>query len=288
MAVTTPNDVRSDVYALLDDLLPVLKPGAHLDRDQDCVVLPRAHDRIRVATDSLLGACAPEPSTRWPRTVESWLAGIDRQIAEADAGLESAGQLRLQALPRDTAEDGMTIPFNSAFDLRLLANQSDSTRLVRRSDLERLDIAPEEAVRIALDQTVSEVLVGLDIQSQQLPGNASVRVASEEGNPSVSAGIAIVSHLAGEDSPHGALVAVPRHSMIIVQPVRTRQDLSTVGILEGFARSMFDDAPDACSPLLYWFVDGDAHPIGTEPVAEGGPQLVLSPPLANAANRLPR
>lgn len=189
-------------------------------------------------------------------------------------------------MPSGQADAGMTVVFNSAFDLRLLADQTGSSRLIGQPDLDQLGISAEEAVRIALDQTISGVLIRLDVQTQELPGGSLVRVASGDGVPYVSAGITSLAQLAGGDLPNGALVGVPRHSMLIIQPMLSRRDLSTVGILEGFIASMFDTAADGCTRQLFWFVDGDAHPLGTEPGEDGNPILVLSPDLAPVADRL--
>lgn len=286
MTSPTPEDIRPDVYALVDDLLPVLVPGSKLDPEQHQVVITRSSDRARVDTASLLALCAEQPSTGWPRLVDSWLRAIDRQLAEAEAGIESVEQLRLQAVPTGQADTGMITRFNSAFDLRLLADQPGSSRPVNRSELERLGVGAEEAVRIALDRTISNVLTRLDVQTQELPGGSSVRVASADGVPYVSAGITSLSQLAGSDLPHGALVGVPRHSMMIIQPMLGRRDLSTVAILEGFVASMFDGASDGCTAQLFWFVNGDAHPLGTESSRDGKSTLVLSPALAPVADQL--
>ncbi len=114
-----------------------------------------------------------------------------------------------------------------------------------------------------------------------------VRVASADGEPYVSAGITSLVQLAGTDLPHGALVGVPRHSMLVIQPMRSKRDLGTVKILESCVASMFREAPDGCTPRLFWFVDGDAHPLGTETGPDGSPTLLLSPALAPIADRLP-
>ena len=287
MSSREPDAIRADVYALVEDLLPVLVPNSRLDPDEHEIVISHGSDRARVGTASLLALCAEQPSTAWPRAVESWLGAVDRQLAEAEVGLESVDQLRLQALPRGRADAGMTTVFNSAFDLRLLADQSASSRLVRRSELDGLGVSAEEAVRVALDQTIGNVLVRLDVQTQELPGGSQVRVASADGVPYVSAGITSLAQLAGSDLPHGALVGVPRHSMLMIQPMLSKRDLSTVAILEGFAGSMFNGAADGCTPQLYWFVNGDAHPLGTETGPDGRPTLVLSPALAPVADQLP-
>jgi hypothetical protein len=50
---------------------------------------------------------------------------------------------------------------------------------------------------------------------------------------------------------------------------------------------MYRDAPDPCSARLYWFVDGDAFPIGVEPDSAAGSQLVITPELEAVVNRLP-
>lgn len=68
----------------------------------------------------------------------------------------------------------------------------------------------------------------------------------------------------------------------------SREPLAAVSLLTGFVESMYRDAPDPCAAGLYWFVDGDAFAIGTEPDAAGRPQLVIPPDLEAVTNRLPK
>jgi hypothetical protein len=160
--------------------------------------------------------------------------------------------------------------------------------MLQQTDLDAMGMDAGTALRTALDQTISDVLVNHEVQEQPLPTGDRVLVASAEGVPYVSAGVTSIPQLAGGKLRHGALVGVPRHSMIMILPVRSRDSLTAVSLLSGFVESMYQDAPDACAPGLYWFVDDDAFPISAEPDANGQPQLVIAPQLQKAMKRLRR
>ena len=118
----------------------------------------------------------------------------------------------------------------------------------------------EGAVTAALNTTISEVLVRPDVRTHALPGGSEVRMASADGVPYVSAGITSVRQLAGVDSSYGTLVGVPRHSMIILQPVTSRLVLDGLGVRTGLAGSMYDRGADRCARDVYCFANGDAYP----------------------------
>lgn len=284
-----PPQFRTDLYAFLSDLLPAFLPGATLAADSDEVLVPVGDGRARVATASLLRGCADLPAHEWPEVVQAWLIEVRRQVLEsASEEPVEVGRLRLQAAPRSNElPDGLSAAFNSAFDLLVLEDREGASRRLQRADLDALGLTAEQAVSTALDQTISEVLVRLEVQSQPLPSGEQLRIASAIGVPYVSAGISSIAQLAGTDLPHGALVGVPTHSMIMIQPVASRRSLSTVGMLEGYVASTYDAGPDPCARNLYWFVDGDAHSLGTEPGTDGRPELSLSPALASVVDRLP-
>lgn len=197
-------------------------------------------------------------------------------------------RLRARAARRSPeGPSGLSSAFNSSFDIVAVLDGDDGPRQVQQADLDAMGIGPGEALELAVSQTVHQVLVGLRPQPHRLPTGESAVLAAADGVPYVSAGITSISQLAGRDLPYGALVAVPAHSAILILPVATRATLGNVGILAGFAASMHDDAADPCTPGLYWFVDGDAHPIGTEPGDDGSQRLVLAAPLQGAIERLP-
>lgn len=202
--------------------------------------------------------------------------------------MRDASRLRMQAYPHGPqTPPGLSSSFNSAFDLMAVADYDGTPGLLQQADLDALRMGPEDVLRTALDQTINEVLVNLEVVPHDLPGGGSVLMAGSDGVPYVSAGVTSIPQLAGVELPYGALVAVPRHSMILILPVANRQTLAAVDLLAGFAEFANNDAPDPCSPGLYWFVDGDAFPIGAEPGQDGQRQLVIAPQLEPVINRLP-
>jgi len=279
---------RNAVYALLDDLLPVLQPGATLQSADNEVLLPVGDSRVRASTDSLLRLCADQPRTSWPSLVERWLADVQQASVTTTTNGVDPSRLRVQAVPRSSAPAaGVSATFNSAFDLLVVEDLATSSRRLLASDLSALGMTGEEAVTAALNTTISEVLVRLDVRTHELPGGSEVRMASADGVPYVSAGITSVRQLAGVDSPYGTLVGVPRHSMIVLQPVTSRLVLDGLGVLTGLVGSMYDSGADRCARDVYWFANGDAYPVGTSVGSDGRPEITLPAEVASVVASLP-
>ncbi|GAB3916922.1 hypothetical protein GCM10027613_16310 [Microlunatus endophyticus] len=175
---------------------------------------------------------------------------------------------------------------NSAFDLVAVEDRESSVQLLQQADLDAMGISAEGALRMALDQTISEVLVHLDVRPHPLPNGESVLLAGADGVPYVSAGVTSIPQLAGVDLPYGALFAVPRHSVILILPVRSWASLGAVPALADFVEAQYRGASDPCSAQIYWFTGDDAFPVGTEPDESGGDRLVLAPELQSLADRL--
>lgn len=252
--------------------------------------MPLGKARARISIQSLWATCRVQPSSYWAPIAGEWLAGVRRQIDAATTGESGvdASRLRVQAVPRGYEPlPGLRSAFNSAFDLVAVEDRDGSVRRLQQADLEAMGISAEDALRTALDQTVTEVLVGLEVHAHPLPAGGSVLMASADGVPYVSAGVTSIPQLAGMELPYGALVAVPRHSMILILPVTSRESLAPVPVLIGLVEAMYRDAVDPCGAPLYWFVDGDAFPVGIEPDAAGQPRLVLVPELQPVVDRLP-
>lgn len=267
--------------------LPSLLPGATLDANAGEIIVPLGADRASVSTRSLHAACQGQPASSWPQITRQWLEQVRAEIAAAEAAPD-ASRLRAQAVPRGPeAPPGLSSPINSAFDLVAVEDRDGSVRALQQPDLDAMGMSPEDALTTALNQTVTEVLVHLDVHPQPLPVGGSVLTASAEGVPYVSAGVTSIPQLAGVDLPYGALFGVPRHSMILILPVSSWQSLAAVGMLTGFVESMYADADDPCAAGLYWYADGDAYPVGLED-AGGQQRLVLAPELQQLADRLPQ
>lgn len=289
MASTT-EPLEDSIYAVLGNLLPSLAPGAALAGDSAEVVLPVDGGRARVSTESLLVASKGEPRSRWPHLVEEWLRDVMQQVSSGatNATPVDPTRLRLQAVPRGASEPaGLSVAFGSSFDLLVVEDRDGSIRRLQQTGLNALGLSLEAAASAALDATISEVLIGLDVQDHPLPGGGSVRMASADGVPYVSAGITSIKQLAGQDLPHGAFVGVPQHSALLLFPVKTAASLDVVPVLDQLVRSMYDASADPCTAGIYWFVGDDAHLIGVQVGANGQPRVKLPPELRAVVNTLP-
>lgn len=289
--MTAPALDPAEVHALLGDLLPVLVPTATLDAEAGEVLLPVEGGRARISTRSLLTECAGKPQHAWPQLVETWLGQIGAGAsALADGPLVvDTSRLRLQAVPRGEAlPDGVSVGFGSAFDLLVVQDQDGWARRLQRADLDATALSADDAVRLALDETISQVLVGLDVREHALPGGAGlVRMASADGVPYVSAGITSIARLAGAELPFGALVGVPRHSALLILRVASRRSLDDVLVFSRLVASMYDNGADRCARGVYWFVGGDAHAVTVAEVPGAAPRVNLPPELSQVVAALP-
>ena len=289
--MTTASHDHAEVLALLRDLLPVLVPSATLDQDAEEVLLPVSGDRARISTRSLVDECAGKPQQMWPQLVETWLREVSQRaaaLAGEQAGMDTS-RLRLQAVPRgDTLPGGVSVGFGSQFDLLVVEDQDGWARRLQQVDLDAVGITADDAARVALDQTISQVLAGLDVRDHALPeGVSAVRMASADGVPYVSAGITSIAQLAGAELPSGALVGVPRHSALLMVRVESRRTLDDLVVFSRLVGSMFDAATDRCARGVYWFLGGQFHPVSVVEVAGAAPQISLPPELREVVAALP-
>lgn len=278
------------MHALLADLLPVLIPSATLDVERAELLIPIEGGQARVATRSLLATCAEAPHETWPTTVDAWLRTVREQAqsALADAGgPPDPAALRLRALPRAaTQAPGLSAPFGSSFDVQVVEDLPDRMRQLTDDDLARLGMQPEQAVSTALTNTIQHVLIRLDVREHPLPGGGAVRLAAAEGSPYVSAAITSIAQLMGTPLPYGALVGVPRHSAILMCEVTSRASLDNVALLADMIADMYAGADDPCAEGLYWFVNGDLHPVQVQRDGDVA-RVVLPEALRSIAASLP-
>ncbi|MCA1394634.1 hypothetical protein I6F20_37350, partial [Bradyrhizobium sp. IC3123] len=73
----------------------------------------------------------------------------------------------------------------------------------------------------------------------------------------------------------------------VLQPVTSRADLDTLPVLTSLVASMYDEGSDRCAREVYWFVNGDAYPIGVEAGTDGRPQISLPAEVASVLTTLP-
>jgi hypothetical protein len=294
--------VAADVHELLAARLRALLPGAALDQSQGVIVLP-LHDgeHARVPTASLLGSCATRPPEDWPALVDGWLreiagavlAAADAAQEQAVAGSDQAGlreRLRLRMVPKldeRSAEQLAVVPFGRYFDALLAVDHPDSMELLTRA--QAAELGPADAVRqLAISNTVERELITFEVRDQPLRGAETVRTVAKEGSPYVSSALLAVQRLLADPAPYGALVAVPRYSLMLLHEVASDRALDFVATFHVMARSKYLGAPDPCTPHVFWWLQGDLYAVGVTPGRRGRQRVELDPELAPLIEDLPR
>src|SRR5690606_40184139 len=80
------------------------------------------------------------------------------------------------------------------------------------------------------------------------------------GSTYVSALLADPGPTLGLDGVTDVLVAAPRRSLVVCRPME-RAYLGPVVHLDRLSRTLHDDAPDPCTPHVYWWREGALHRI---------------------------
>ena len=298
--------VAADVHELVAGQLRASLPGAALDTAQGVVVLPlRAGERARVSTASLLSSCAGQPPEAWPALVDGWLREVAGAVLDAAAavaggaaGLAGAdGQadelrerLRLRVVPKldDRAARRLAAaPFGRYFDALLAVDHATRMELLTRA--QAAELGPADAVRrLAITNTVERELVTFEVRDHPLSKTASVRSVTRAGSPYVSSALLGVQRYLADPAPYGALVAVPRYSMMLLHEVASDHALDVLPALEEMARARYRGAADRCTPHLFWWLQGDLY---AARVTRGGGRrrrVDLDPELDSLIEDLPR
>lgn len=271
-----------NVRALVEDALPARLPGARVASDRDEIVVAVPGGRARVSLVPLLRSCVDQPRQAWPQLVADWVAAVRRELPDsvsADLGPVDVAQLRLRLTPAADAaatDSYLAMPFGTHFTAVVVVNRPGRLDLLTLAQAARLDREPAELVRIAVRQTVERELTTLDVRDHELPTGGSVRLLAADGNPFVTTALMSVKRFLPEGADHGALVAAPQYSAVLLH--RVDQGLRDAAVaLHRLAGSMFEAAADPCSDQVFWWRDGEFHPVRVVPGESGGAVQVRLP-----------
>lgn len=288
--------VRTNVHALVGDLLPVLVPDARLRDDPSAVALRLGDVGATVSTSELVEYCSSLPQHRWPRAVEDWLRQVGSEarlaITESRAAGDLRERLRVVLRHRDQLEDVgealglVTVPYGRYFVVVPALTDGPLvhplTRL--RASLLELRGVGERALR----NTIDLELPRLAVRAQQLTLREHATVVTLPDSPYVSAGLLDIRRFLPDPCPYGALVGVPRTSMLILHPVRSTAALRFIPDFAEIVHEMHDRAADACSHRTYWWTDDTLLELEVRP-GDGPPEtrVVVPAELTDLARRLP-
>lgn len=294
MASSQNEDLMGNVRTLVEDALPARLPGARVAADHDEIVVAVPGGRARVSLVPLLRSCLDQPRQAWPDLVADWVAAVRRELPDsvsADLGPVDVAQLRLRLTPAAAtteADDYLAVPYGGHFTATVVVNRPERLDLLTLAQAARLGREPAELVRIAVRQTVEHELATLDVRDHELPGGGSVRLLAADGNPFVTTALMSVKRFLPEGAEHGALVAAPQYSAVLLHRVDNRVRDAVVA-LHRLTASMFEAAPDPCSERVFWWHAGEFHPVRVVPGEPGGAVQVRMPEaLAPVVARLDR
>ncbi|MFC3502764.1 hypothetical protein ACFOOK_17535 [Micromonospora krabiensis] len=290
--MASPNvDLTGSVRALVEEALPVLLPGARVAPDRDEILIPVPGGRARVSLVPLVRQCADRPRPAWPELLADWVAAIRREMPDEvspQLGPADVAQLRLRLTPEAAtaeADDYLAMPFGARFTAVVVVNRPDRLDRLTVAQAAELGVEPTELVRLAVRQTVQQELATLDVRDHTLPNGAAVRLLAADGNPFVTTTLMSLKRFlpaAGTDATgsdaadHGALVAAPRYSAVMLRRVDARV-LDTAVAFDRVARSMFVAASDPCTDQVFWWYGNEFHPLRVVPGDGGGTAQVRVP-----------
>lgn len=283
-----------DVHALIADLLPALVPGAQLDAAGETIVVPVGADRARISTAKLVTACLAGPRHEWPRLVDEWMReamGMVERMPGYSGDEDTLARLRLWIVPRREdrmAEATASLPYGRYFDALLVLDHPDRIERLTAAQVAALGTM-DELQQVAINNTVQQELVTFEVRDQPVPPDQTVRVVSKDGSMYVSSGLFAVHKYLSDSAGYGAFVAVPAYDMMLLHEVNNTADLDFISFFFDMTRAMYGKSEHPCLAEVYWWIDGDLHPIGvTSPDDSTTPRVNLPEELRGVVEGLPR
>jgi hypothetical protein len=268
-----PVDVAANVHALIQDLLPVLVPGARFDAEPAEVVLPVGRAEPRAVTTTIVSRCSRAPQHAWPRLVEEWLRDVSDQATLAIGEIELLGNvnklLRLRIVPKTserTREGFVVTEFGPFFDAMVVIEHPEYGGPLTKERAGRLHL--RRLGTLAIDNTQNYELIGLTVTERPLTMTESVRMVTKPGSRYVSVALTDLTAYLPRWRPFGALVGVPDHNKVLLYPVTSTVVFDVLPVFADVVAEMYDDGADRCAREIFWWFDGHLLPVrerGTPP-----------------------
>jgi hypothetical protein len=281
--MTATDDVAT-VLETIAELAPIWLPGSAVDRERRTVEVGWGRGALQmsavVGLGEIVDRCRQLPKRLWPERIEQWLRAV---VAEGELATvehrygdvaERQRTLLVQrgwsARTAGPVADAL-LPFGDHFEVVIFVRTGAELRrltIVRRSMLGLGDPGTPSPVHLTLDEIA-------DLVPHEHDGFS---VLQREGDPLVS--MALVDRerlLPAASSGPGLLVGVPRLSMLGFCPAGAGQECADA--LARWIAVNYQDAPDQCSPDLFWLV--------TEHLAQV-PVTLAEPPVAVLPEQLLR
>lgn len=270
---------EATVVKAIADLAPMWMPGCVVDTAERTVEVGWGRGALQmsavVGLGEIVDRCRQLPQQLWADQIEAWLRAV---VAEGELATEEhrfgdvAVRQRAMLLQRGWSArtsgpvaDAL-IPFGDHFEVVVfIGTGSDYRRLtvIRRSMLGLGDPDVPSPVQLTLDQIS-------DLRPVEHDGFS---VLSRDDDPLVSMAVVDRENMLPQASVGlGVLLGVPRLSTVAFCPADAGQE--TADRLARFVAETFRDAPDQCSPDLFW-LQGDR--MVQVPVTLAKPPTVVLP-----------
>ncbi|GAA0585250.1 hypothetical protein HPO96_10340 [Kribbella sandramycini] len=271
-----------DVVQVIADLAPIWLPGCVVDTTEQTVEVGWGRGALQmsavVGVGEIVDRCLQLPQARWAEQIEAWLRAVvaEGELATEEHRYGDVGE-RQRALLVQRGWSARTagpvadalLPFGDHFEVVVFVRTGAELRrltVVRRSMLGLGDPAAPSPVRLTLDDIA-------DLEAIPYQGFSILR---RDGDPLVSMAIVDREKLLPQASRGaGVLVGVPRLSTIAYCPADAGQQRADA--LAQWIAECYRDAPDQCSPDLYW-LQGD-HLVQVPVTLASPPSAVLPPAL---------
>jgi len=178
----------------------------------------------------------------------------------------SPDRLRVQLRPRgsDLPTDTLVRRYDSNFDIAVVTAHDGGLVDLTVDQAATWDMPADEIGKLAVRQTILEELTEVDTRDHTSANGMSTRVIAHDGNPFVNVVLMSLERFTPGEASHGALVAIPKFSAVILHEVRSRDVLQFLVPFSGAVQSMYDDSGDSFSTDVYWWVARRYHRVRIE------------------------
>lgn len=205
---------------------------------------------------NLAQQCRSVDNGDWADVIAGHVSRLGLLEDVPEALFDAADTLRVMLVPDDyLPSDVPTVNFHYAESVKavLVSDLPASVRTVSPSDINVWGIDRDEAWQLAWNNTRS-MCGPIDVATVEV-GKGLLTVAHGEHFYTASH-IRWLGELC-EISDHGALVAIPRRSTMLIHPIRDEQAAEAIKPLILNARLLHLEGPRSVSAHLYWWVGGE-------------------------------
>lgn len=220
--------------------------------------------RVQLGLGNLVHSLRQAPQAQWRQHVAHWLrvsfAARPDDIDWSDFGTVRP-LLRIRLWPEasvGTDVSAVTVPVMPGIVAMLCVDLPDRALSVQPERLEAWELSVEEAMNLAMRQTLEEPATS---DTLHLPEGPVIYAMESDGLYVTTRALVLQRWV---EARHGALVAIPNRHLVLFHPIQDAGAVVALYALHAMAEGAYAEGPGSLSPSVFWWQPGRYTVVGVE------------------------